>query len=244
MGARKVIAMNSQQRVAKLWYIKNMNFFKEFTTLQLGELERLSKMRVLGRNEVIYMEGDPADSVFLLKQGRVSLSMLVGDREVTLAILGPGEIFGELIFNGEEFRECTALALDNTVICTIRRRDFESLIRSHPDLAFKIIKLMGLKLRRIEGRLEELLYADVPTRLARLLVRLEREYGVPSDGGVALKLSLTHEELARLVGSTRVTVTFALKELRSAGLLEVNPNRRIVIKDHGALERKAFPALI
>ena len=215
---------------SKLWYLKQIDLFSELSDQEIQEIASLSRMEAVKKGEFIYFPDDPSDSVYLLKEGRVKVSRLSEDgREVTLAILRPGELFGELALADEGPRETIAEAIDDSLLCVINKADFERTIKGRPGLALKVFKLVGLRLRRLETKVEELVFRNVPSRLAQLLIRLAKEYGRPSQDGTILGLSLSHRELANLVGSTRETVTLVLNDFRKQGIIEIY-RRRILIK--------------
>ncbi|MBI3075740.1 MAG: Crp/Fnr family transcriptional regulator [Deltaproteobacteria bacterium] len=221
----------------KLWYLRRINLFQDLPEAALGEIASLAREETIPRNKVIYFPDEPSNEIFLLKEGRVKLYRLSEDgREVTLAILKPGEVFGELALADEGPRQSAAEALDDVYLCAIKKEDFERILRHHPDLALRISKLMGFRLRSIESRVEELVFRSVPARLARLLLRLAEEFGQLTPEGTAVGISLSHRELAALIGSTRETTTLVLNDFRRRGIIVVQ-GRRIVIRDPEALTK-------
>jgi len=222
---------------SKLWYLKQIDLFSELSDKEIQEIASLSRMEAVKRGKIVYFPEDPSDSVYLLKEGRVKVSRLSEDgKEVTLAILKPGELFGELALANEGPRETIAEAIDDSLLCVINKADFERTIKRKPDLALKVFKLVGLRLRRLETKVEELVFRSAPSRLAQLLIRLAKEYGRPSQDGIMLCLSLTHREFANLIGSTRETVTLVLNDFRRQGMIEIY-RRRILIRKEKELER-------
>ena len=135
-------------------------------------------MEEVKKRRPIYFPGDPSTTVYLLKKGRVKISSTAANgREVTFEILEPGEIFGELEVLQDAPRETIAEALDDTLICAISREDFDHYLRQHPDMTLKLTKLIGLRLKRIHHRVEDLVFRDVPARLAHLLLELKKTEG-------------------------------------------------------------------
>jgi len=123
-------------------------------------------------------------------------------------VIGPGEVFGELSLVSEEGQPNElAQALDEALVCTIRREDFESLLGQHPQLNVKITKRIGLRLRKFEERLTDLVFKDTRKRLATFLVRNAEEFGKMESGAITVKMHLSHQEIALLTDAARQTVT-------------------------------------
>jgi CRP-like cAMP-binding protein len=220
---------------SKIWYLKRFDLFSELSTEDLKLLEQITYMKKFAKKEYIYFPEDAADSIFLLKQGRIKISRMTEEgRELILAILEPGEIFGELALVEESYRETLAEALEDTLTCVIKREDFLKLMKKQPNVTFKIIKLIGLRRRAIESKIEYLLFRDVPARLAHLLLSLVDEYGVKTSDGIRLRVRLTHQEIGNLIGATRETTTTALNKLKDLHLIDFKL-RHLVIRDKNKL---------
>lgn len=186
---------------------------------------------------MIYLPGDRSDKVYLLKKGRVKVSRLSEDgREMTMIILEPGEFFGEsALYTDQQTRSTMAEALDDAIICTIYREEFEALLREEPNLALRVTKAIGRRRREIESRLEDMVFRSVPSRLAHLLLKLADQYGREKSQGTLLDVTLTHLEIANLIGSTRETTTTQLNNLKRDGLINIK-KRNIYILDKIGLE--------
>jgi CRP-like cAMP-binding protein len=223
----------------KLWHLKQIRLFADLPAETMERLDRVAGMKAVKRRQPIYLPGDLGDAVYLLKSGRVKISRLSPDgKELTLAILEPGEIFGETDALQGAPRDEVAEALEDTVLCIVPRSEFEALLQRTPGLALRLTKLIGLRLRRIESRVEDLVFRDVPTRLAHLLLDLARDLGVEDQRGLLLRARLSHRDLANLIGSTRETVSLTLGEFRREGLVETE-GRQIIIRNREGLARLA-----
>lgn len=221
----------------KLWYLKRINLFSALTPPELQEMDRITRMQEVKKRQPIYLPGDPSNTVYLLKKGRVKISSTApSGKEVTFDILEAGEIFGELEMLQDSPREALAEALDDALICAIRREDFDRYLRQHPDLTLKLTKLIGLRLRKIHNRVEDLVFRAVPARLAHLLLELKKTDGVPEGPGTRLRVKLTHQEMANLIGCSRETVSATLGQFRERGLIQVD-GRSITILDSYGLHR-------
>lgn len=222
---------------SKLWYLKHIKLFAGLSEAEIQEMERITRMQEVKKKQPIYLPGDPANTVYLLKKGRVKLaSSAPSGKEVTFEILEAGEIFGELEALEDSPRETLAEALDDALICAIRREDFDRYLREHPNLSVKLTKLIGLRLRKIQTRVEDLVFRDVPARLAHLLLELSKTDGAPDGPDIRIRIKLTHQEMANLIGRTRETVSTVLGHLREQGLIKID-GRSITILNPSGLSR-------
>ncbi len=223
----------------KIWYLKHINIFGDMTEAELSMVDRITYMKDYSRHEQVYGQSDPGDVVYLLKEGRVKIYKLSPDgKELTLAILEPGEIFGEMALVDTGPRETIAETLDDTLLCVIRRRDFEILLHKKPSLALRITKLIGVRRREIENQLENLVFRSAPSRLALLLMSLAEKHGVRDSRGIILNVKLSQQELANLIGTARETTSALLNEFKRLGFIDIQ-NRRIKILDQWQLKKVA-----
>lgn len=224
---------------SKLWYLQKIQLFNEMSHEEMEELARTARMESVKKKNAIFLPGDPSLQVYLLKEGRVKISRVSEEgREVTLALLEPGEIFGELEALDDSPRDTLAEALDDTQLCVIQKERFVALIRRKPELSFRLTKLIGFQMRRIQSRVEDLVFRDVPARLAHLLIQLSKDYGKGMPEGVSLQIKLTHQEMANLIGSIRETVSTVLGEWKKEGLIAVE-GRRIILLRLDLLQKRA-----
>lgn len=222
------------ENLSKLWYLKHFNLFSTLSHIELQEMSRNTRMEEIKKRRPIYFPGDPSNTVYLLKKGRVKISNTAANgREVTFEILEPGEIFGELEVLQGAPRETIAEALDDTLICAITREDFDRYLRTHPDMTLKLTKLIGLRLRRIHNRVEDLVFRDVPARLAHLLLELRKTEGVHEGAGIRIRAKLTHQEMANLIGSSRETVSAILGQFREKGFIRMEARSITILNPSG-----------
>ncbi|MFQ5329815.1 MAG: Crp/Fnr family transcriptional regulator [Thermodesulfobacteriota bacterium] len=206
----------------KLWYISTNKIFSDLPEEDQNMMASMMTPRNIKKKGFVYSEGDRADTLYILKEGRIKITHLAEDgRELTIEIIEPGDIFGELTLAGEEERETSAEALADSFICAISRKNFEAFLKMRPDLSFTITKWMGSRLRRIENRFENIIFQDVRTRLTSLLSDLAAKYGEDVEGGRKIAIKLSHQELANLIGATRETVTLELNNMKRRGDIEV-----------------------
>lgn len=224
---------------SKLWYLQKIRLFNEMSREEMEDLARTARMESVKKKNTIFLPGDPSLQVYLLKEGRVKISRVSEEgREVTLALLEPGEIFGELEALDDSPRGALAEALDDTQLCVIQREFFVALIRRKPELSFRLTKLIGFRMRRIESRVEDLVFRDVPARLAHLLIQLSKDHGKGMPEGISLQIKLTHQEMANLIGAIRETVSAILGEWKKEGLIAVE-GRRIILYRLDLLQKRA-----
>lgn len=215
----------------KLWYLKSCELFRRLEAEDLATLERRCLSRKYARGNTIYLPADQADGVLLMAEGRAKIGSYTEDgKQAILAFIDPGEIFGELSLLDEGQRDEFAEAVEKSTVILIPRDVMNGLVEQNPQVSLGVTKLFGLRRRRVERRLKYLLFRSNRERLVSLLLELSEQYGQSTPDGVALKIKLSHQDLASVIGSTRETVTVVLGELNAEGLLEVG-RRKIVIKD-------------
>jgi CRP-like cAMP-binding protein len=225
----------------KIWYLQRINLFKGMTPEEMDALARMTRMESVKKKTTIFLPGDPSRQVYLLKEGRVKISRISEEgRELTLALLGPGEIFGELEALDDLPRDTLAEALEETQLCVIHKELFLEMLRRRPELSFRLIKLIGFRMRRIESRIEDLVFKDVPARLAHLLIELSKSYGKASPQGIRLQVKITHQEIANLIGSIRETVSAALGEFKKEGLIAFEGRRIVLLRPDLLKKRVGF----
>lgn len=186
-------------------------------------------MREFPRNSTIFLPNDVADGVFLLGQGRVRICSNTADgKQAILAFIDPGEVFGELaLIQGGEREECAEAAVDSTVIL-LPGIELRELLEESAALSLGVTKLIGLRRKRIERRLRNLLFRSNRDRLGHLLLELTEQYGKAVDEGVLLDIKLSHQELASIIGVTRETVTTLLGEMQLEGLLQISRQKVLI----------------
>jgi CRP-like cAMP-binding protein len=207
----------------------------------LGEADRRMIERVVTpgycrKKQMVFLPDDPATAIYILKAGRVKIAKLTEDgKEIILSLLKPNDVFGEMAIIDQGPRECFAEALDNVVYFTIRLEDLYRLMKSRPAIIIRLAKVIGQRRIEAEKNMESFLYKGVRERLAQLLLRLSRDYGIKDARGRLLRIKITHQDLANIIGSSRETVSLTLGDFRRAGLIDIN-ERKIIIKDEQALQ--------
>ena len=218
----------------KLWFLKHIRLFDGVSPSEMQEMEKITRMEEVKKRQPLYLPGDPSSNVYLLKKGRVKIANTAPNgKEVTFDILEPGEVFGELDVLEDAPRSTSAETLDDAVICVIPRKDFDQYLAMHPTVMFKLTKLIGLRLKKIQSRVEDLVFRDVPARLAHLLLELSKSDGVAENQGIRLKVKLTHQEMANLIGCSRETVSASMGQFRDDGLIEMDGRTITLVNEKG-----------
>jgi CRP/FNR family transcriptional regulator, cyclic AMP receptor protein len=193
----------------------------------------------LGRSEELFSEGDQGDRLYVIVEGKIKLGRSSSDgRENLLAILGPGEMFGELSLFDPGPRTATATSVGDSRLIGLGHDALEPWLLRHPEVAQKLLNALARRLRRTNETLADLVFSDVPGRVAKALLDLSTRFGKPADDGVLVAHELTQEELAQLVGASRETVNKALADFASRGFLRLEA-RAVVILDLERLTRRA-----
>jgi len=204
-----------------------------FSDLLEGDLVRfadITREREYPRNSVILFEDDPGDSLYIVSTGQVKVVLIGEDgREVILSVLNDGDFFGEMSLIDDEPRSAHVIAMKDSRLLVLRRDDFQQQINQHPSIAVKLLRVLVQRLRRADAKIGGLVLLDVNGRVAKLLVDLADE-----GGGPKITRKLTHHTIAQMIGSSRETVSRAMRELSDRGLVEVT-RREITIKNREGL---------
>ena len=208
-----------------------------FSGLQRDELLKfaeLTRERTYPKGSVILFQGDPGDSLYVLRQGRAKVVLIGEDgREVILGVLEPGAHFGELSLIDDQPRSAHVIAMEDSQLLILRREDFRRRVESNPSVAWALLIELSRRLRRADQKIGGLVLLDVPGRISRLLLDLSSE---TSNG--TIEKPLTHQTIAQMIGASRETVSRAMKEFQQEGLIRVE-RRRIAVANRDALEKRA-----
>lgn len=205
------------------------------TPLELKTLAARSVRKLFAAGELLFSEGEPCNGLHIIARGKVRIfKTSMNGREQVLAVNVPGESVAELpVFDGGPF-PASAVAIEDAEIAYISRRDFQAYCLEHPEVALKVLQVVGTRLRRLVGIIEELSFTTIRQRLISSLVKLAQSDGRPTTQGIEFLLPATHQELANQLGTVRELVSRNLMRLQAEGLLEVDA-RRIVVKDLDAM---------
>jgi CRP-like cAMP-binding protein len=197
-----------------------------------------TRKRLMSRGDPILRAGAAGDDVVLVLSGRVQLVAYgAAQREVLLAIRGPGELIGEMAALGGRRRSASVIAVDDVEAGFMTGEEFRAFLRDHPDAALVLIRMLVRRLAEADRDRVDLATQDSVGRIAKRLLELAADHGAPSAGGTRIELSLTQDELARWTGATRETVSRALRLMRQLGWVSTD-NRKVTVLDPDALRER------
>jgi len=193
----------------------------------------------LARGQVVFSEGDSGDRLYVIVDGKIKLGTSSSDgRESLLAILGPGEMFGELSLFDPGPRTATATALTETTLLGLGHDALGPWLNGRPGVAQALLKALSQRLRRTNENLSDLVFSDVPGRVAKALLDLNEKFGEKRADGSYVEHDLTQEELAQLVGASRETVNKALADFLQRNWIKLEP-RAVLILELERLQKRA-----
>jgi CRP/FNR family transcriptional regulator len=218
--------------------LRKTALFASLTENEIQALAGRASKKTLQRGELLFAEGDSCKGLFLVASGKIRIFKLSpAGREQVLAIEGPGSSFAELpVFDGGNY-PAAASASEDSELVFVSRKDFQNFCREHPDVALKVIAVVGSRLRRLVGIIEELSFTTVRQRLIVLILQLAEAGGTPSKDGIRLELTKSHQDFAAELGTVRELVSRNLSRLQAEGFLEVE-GRKLVVKDLAGLKRE------
>lgn len=196
-----------------------------FEAMQPAELDGIlnfASERRVRRGQMIFQRGDSGSALMAVLHGRVRISSVSGDgKEVTLNVISPGEIFGEIALLDGQPRSADATAIEDTLLLVVERRHFLPFLRQNEDLFLRLLSVLCSRLRRTSMALEEIALFDLPVRLARVLLKLAEDYGRPGPGGTRIDLKLSQRDLSNLVAATRESVNKQLRAWREHKVVDL-----------------------
>lgn len=205
-----------------------------FASLQPAHLAELAG-KLMTRNyrqgETIFYKDDPGLLLYIIKAGQVKITTSSPEgEEVILAIFTDGDFFGELSLLDESPRSASAVAMVPTQAITLHRHDFLHFIGKHPELVSDMLAALSRRLRGTDLLVEDAAFLDLPARLAKRLLQLSERYGIKTDEGVEIDLRLTQQDLADLVGATRVAVNRQLRLYQDRGAIRIGRQRITILR--------------
>src|SRR5690606_30309714 len=206
---------------------------------QAAELRASMSEVTLARGDSLFHEGDPGDRLYVVTEGKVKLHRTSPDgRENMLAVVGPGELIGELSLFDPGPRTATATALTEVKLLGLGHNDLTPWLSARPEVATALLRAVARRLRKTNDAMSDLVFSDVPGRVARALLDLSRRFGVQSEEGIHVVHDLTQEELAQLVGASRETVNKALADFAQRGWLRLEA-RAVILLDVERLAKRS-----
>jgi CRP/FNR family transcriptional regulator, cyclic AMP receptor protein len=193
----------------------------------------------LGRGERLFDEGDAGDALYVVLDGKVKLTRTSADgRENLISLIGPGEMFGELSLFDPRPRTMSASAVTDVRLAALAHDDLRSWLNGRPDVAMHLLAALARRLRRTNEVMSDLVFTDVPGRVAKALLDLAARFGTRQEDGLQVNHDLTQEELAQLVGASRETVNKALADFVARGWIQLHP-KSVLLIDPERMRRRA-----
>lgn len=214
--------------MSNFWYLENIDVNGIFCPQKSAAHDHIKSR--FKKGEYIYLPNEHADKIYFLTSGKIKIGTYSDDgKEITKAILGPGEVFGELSIVGENKRRDFAIAMENTETCLVTTEEMKCLMQEHSGLELFMMKIISSRLLKMEKRLESLVFKDSRTRVVDFLKELAidkgRKIGLYE---VEVRGFLTHQEIANLTATSRQTVTTVLNELKKKNIITFNRRRLLV----------------
>lgn len=210
--------------MAKIWFLEDVNVFGILCPHKFKRFKKSHTFSQYKKKDYIYLEEDTANKVYLIEKGKVKLGYYgENGEEVIKAILTKGELFGEKAILGVESCNEFAQSIDhNTSICPVPVETMQSLMRDNESFSLKMYKFLGLRFKKLERRLEVLLFKDTKTRVIEFIKELEDDYGYccPQTGDTVINHPYTQKDIATLIGTSRPTLNTILNELKSVNKLD------------------------
>lgn len=209
--------------LGQLWMFENL------PAEEVAELSKKAKRRKLTKGDVVFMQSDPANELFLIKAGRIKLVKIFEDgNELTLDIRKDGDFIGENILSDESDYPVSAICLEDTLTCGFSRNGFEEIVLKNPNIGLQVIKNLSERIAWLTSRVGSLAVTNIEERLYRVLCNVAKEHGSTSSRGIVIQFPLTHEDLSFLTGAHRVSITRAMNALKRAGKI-IFEDRRLIL---------------
>lgn len=213
-------------------FLRKVDLFNGLDDEELQELAQLAVRRRFRRNSVIILVEDEGDDFFIIHKGQVKVAIAHEDgREIILSLLGEGDSFGELSLLDGKPRSASVIALEPTELITLSRPHFLDLVHKKPRIAATLLADLASRLRSTDYQIGNLALHNVTNRVSRTVLRLALDQGVETEDGVLLRRRPTHQQLARMAGTTRETVTRVINRLEKEGYIVCKGREILVLKE-------------
>ena len=225
-----------ETKVSAAQTLSKVGLFNGLSEPELTFLAQRVVARKFSAGEIVFSEGEPCSGMYVVESGHIRIfKSSAGGREQVLSIDGPGSSVAELpVFDGGSY-PASVSAIDDCVLLFISKQDFQALVLTHPQVALKVLRVVGARLRKLVGIIEELSFTTVRHRLAAYLVRLAKREGKKTAEGIEVMLPASNQELASQIGTVRELVSRNLSRFQSEKFILMD-GRRLVITDLRGLE--------
>ncbi|MDA0334451.1 MAG: Crp/Fnr family transcriptional regulator [bacterium] len=213
-------------------FLRQVSLFNCLGDPEIEALAELTFSRTFDKGQCIILAEQSGDTLFIIRTGQVKVSLLHKDgKEFILSLLGEGEVFGELSLLDNRPRSANVTATGKTELMMLTRADFLQLVGRSPQIAVSLLAELASRLRRTDDQVEGLALFDVHHRVAKTLLRMAEDGGQKSPEGILIRRRPTHQELANMAGTTRETVTRALKQLQDEGYIRISGRQILILTD-------------
>ncbi len=221
-------------------YLKQVSLFANLADEDIHELMTAAKRRAFRSGEVIFHRDDPGQVLYMIKEGKVKICIISPDgQEISLAVFGKGECFGEFALLDGLPRSADAIALEKVECYTLQRSDFHNAIMKNPKIAIQVLEALTKRLRNTDNMVEDLIFLDVYGRVAKKLLELADAHGVKTDDGVRIEVRLTQQELASMVGASRESVNKVMGYFSEKDFISTDKHR-ITLHRIADLKRRIY----
>lgn len=211
---------------------KKVSLFTSLSDNDLNKVVNLITKESFKKGDIIFSEGEIFDKLFIINNGSIKVYTYTKDgKEQILYILKEGDFLGDLNLLKKDILKFNAMALESTNMCIIHKDDFDTLIKTNPEISIKVLEYAHDRIASLENLVQTLTTKDVEVRLASLLINLSNTFGIKTNIGIEITLPLTREDMANFIGVTRETISRKLSYFQSQNIIEIFENKTILIKD-------------
>ena len=212
-------------------FLRRVPLFAGLSDEEFRELETIFQPRAYRKNQVIFVEEETGEYMYVVIAGKVKASKTSATgKETLLAIHQPGDFFGEMSLLDGKTSPATVSAMEDCKIAIISRADFQRLLMCNERVVSQIIQVLCSRLRSVWNQVQSLSYSNADSRIRAGVLQLARRHGINDARGILINLKITHDELAKMVGTSRETVTRTLTDLQKQGIIKM-ADRRIIVCD-------------
>ena len=218
-------------------FLKSVNIFSDLSDSELKSIQELCKTRKYPKNSMIILEEEMGDVVFIVMSGTVKITRVNDEgKEVILAMLGSGEVFGEMAILDGESRSANALSQENCEVVTINREDFLNLLKTNNKVSLNLMTEFAIRLRKSDQQIEALSLDDAEHRIGVSILNLAEELGVIRQGVVTVENLPYQQDIANMAGTSRETVSRVMKTFEDRGLI-TKTGHKLSIPDYAFFKR-------
>jgi len=227
-----------QAKVDHAQTLARVAVFSGLAENELAFLIQRAVPRHYAAGEIVFSEGEPCSGLYVVEAGHIRIfKSSSGGREHVLSVDGPGSSVAELpVFDGGNYPASVA-AIDEATLLFISKQDFQALCLAHPQVSLKVLRVVGARLRRLIGIIEELSFTTVRHRLVSFLLRQAQREGRRTNGGIEIELPSSNQEFAAQIGTVRELVSRNLSRLQADGIIDID-GRNVIIRDLKALQNE------